>query len=122
MQVKLLFIIMDIENWKSQLRKGAAELVILTLIGESPRSGFDLLESITTYPNIGLSEGTMYPLLRRLEREKRIKGQWVKRKEGGRPLKVYSLTKSGQNTLKKMQSNWHDFNQDLLNILGVAHG
>ncbi|MEQ1930282.1 MAG: PadR family transcriptional regulator [Parvularculaceae bacterium] len=109
---------MDLESWKSQLRKGASELVILSLIGEQAASGTQLLDALAAAPEIGLSDGAMYPLLNRLEREGRIAGRWETPKSGGRGLKKYRLTADGQAALKKMQASWRLFRDDLDAALG----
>lgn len=109
---------MDLDSWKSQLRKGAAELVILSLVGEREASGTELLDMLASSPEIGLSDGAVYPLLNRLEREGRIVGRWETPKGGGRGLKKYRLTASGQTAVRKMQTAWRLFRDDLDATLG----
>lgn len=119
MQVILLYKAnVDLETWKSQLRKGAAELVILSLIDEREASGAELLDTLAAAPEIGLSDGAIYPLLNRLEREGRISGRWETPKGGGRGLKKYRLTAAGQAAVKKMQAAWRLFRNDLDAALG----
>ena len=108
----------DIEVWKSQLRKGAAELAILSLIDAAAASGTELLDLLARSPEVGLSDGAVYPLLNRLEREGRIAGRWETPKGGGRGLKKYRLTADGAAALRRMQAAWRLFRDDLDAVLG----
>ena len=109
---------MSIESWKSQLRKGAAELAVLALLRQQDLSGTGLLDVLSAKPEIGLSDGSMYPLLKRMEREGRIKGTWVTPKTGGHGQKVYSLTPKGRTALKTMSTSWAGFKDQLTSIVG----
>lgn len=109
---------MDIDRWKSQLRKGAAELVVLTLLEARSSTGVALLDALADYPNIGISDGAMYPLLQRLEREGRIKGAWQIPAGGERPLKIYTIKAPGRKALKKMRESWGLFSTDVTQVLG----
>lgn len=109
---------MDIDRWKSQLRKGAVELVVLALLEAKPNTGVALLDAIADYPNVGMSDGTMYPLLQRLEREGRIKGVWQIPDGGDRPLKIYTIKPSGKQALKEMRECWPPFSNDVTRVLG----
>lgn len=109
---------MDVESWKSQLRKGAAELAVLALLGDKALSGIGLLDALGQRPEIGLSDGSIYPLLNRLEREGRIAGRWETPIGGGRGQKLYALTKDGRDALKSMRAAWRGFKNELTEIVG----
>jgi len=109
---------MDVEKWKSQLRKGAAELAVLSILDRAPMSGIQLLDHVKTYSEIGLSDGTLYPLLKRLERDGRIKGAWQLPESGGRPTKTYTILKDGKVALGAMRQTWVGFRADLSDITG----
>lgn len=111
---------MDVESWKSQLLKGAAELAVLSLLARSEASGAGLLDALAERPDIGLADGAVYPLLNRLEREGRIAGRWETPKGGGRGLKVYRLTTDGRSALKQMCAHWRGFRNDLDQLIGEA--
>ncbi len=106
------------ESWKSQLRKGAAELAVLALLCRKDLSGIGLLDALAAGPEIGLSDGSIYPLLNRLEREGRIAGTWRTPKDGGRGQKVYRLTAEGRAALKRMSAAWAGFKDQLSKIVG----
>ncbi len=109
---------MNIESWKSQLRKGAAELAVLALLRKKNLSGIGILDTLAAHPEIGLSDGSIYPLLNRLEREQRIKGLWETPKGGGRGQKHYSLTPEGKAVFKEMNTVWRGFKDQLSEITG----
>lgn len=119
MQVALQYMAnMDVETWKSQLRKGAAELAVLALLDGRAKSGIGLLDALEKRPEIGLSEGSVYPLLNRLEREGRIAGRWETPKGGGRGQKLYALTEDGRAALGSMRAAWIGFRDELTMIVG----
>jgi PadR family transcriptional regulator PadR len=108
---------MKIDSWKSQLRKGAAELAVLSLLDHEACSGIGLLNQLKPYDHVGLSDGTLYPLLKRLERDGRIKGEWEQRDGGGRPIKTYSITDEGRVAARAMRDAWRDFKADISDIV-----
>jgi PadR family transcriptional regulator PadR len=109
---------LDVESWKSQLRKGAAELAVLAMLAKRDQSGIGLLDGFAAHREIGLSDGTIYPLLNRLEREGRIKGRWDTPKGGGRAEKTYALTAEGRAALKAMRAAWTGFRDQLTILVG----
>lgn len=109
---------MKIDTWKTQLRKGAAELAVLSLLKKAPISGIGLLGSLEPYAEIGLSEGTLYPLLKRLERDGRITGEWQLSQTGGRPTKTYTISNDGKAALTAMLTVWRGFKDNLSEITG----
>jgi PadR family transcriptional regulator PadR len=109
---------MDVESWKSQLRKGAAELAVLALLDGKALSGIGLLDALGERTEMGLSDGSIYPLLNRLEREGRIAGRWETPKGGGRGQKLYALTVDGRTALKSMRGAWSGFKDELTAIVG----
>ena len=83
------------DNWTVQVRKGVLELCILNALAEQERYGYDLVKTLVTVPGLGVTEGTLYPLLSRL----RVAGLVSTRLEEstqGPARKYYSLTKDGR--------------------------
>ena len=101
-----------------RLLEGAAELAVLSLLARSEASGAGLLDALAERPDIGLSDGAVYPLLNRLEREGRIAGRWETPKAGGRGLKLYRLTAEGRAALKRMCAHWRGFRGDIDALIG----
>lgn len=99
---------MDINSWQTQLRKGAAELVVLSLLGGGERYGLDILDSAGGSGGV-LSDGTLYPLLTRLEREGKLEARWAMADDAKIPRKYYRLTAEGAALVAEMQRIWHEF-------------
>lgn len=90
------------DNWTVQARKGILELAILTALADRQRYAYDLVRSLVDIPGLGISEGTIYPLLSRL----RVQGLVAARLEEsaeGPARKYYSLTNQGRKTLEMMK-------------------
>src|SRR3954463_15883929 len=99
---------MNIDSWQTQLRKGAAELVVLSLLRDGARYGVELLDAAGGSGGV-LSDGTLYPLLARLEREGKVAGEWALAEDAKVPRKYYSLTDGGVALAAEMQRLWQDF-------------
>lgn len=99
---------MGVTGWQTQLRKGAAELVVLSLLRDQERYGLDILRHAAGHTGV-LSDGTLYPLLTRLEREGKIIGRWALEEESRNPRKYYRLSDEGAALLVEMKSVWCDF-------------
>ena len=67
---------MDLSNWRSQIRKGLIEFCLLTIIDQKGQAyGLELIQGLTL-AQLEVSEGTLYPLLSRLVREKYLLPKW----------------------------------------------
>jgi PadR family transcriptional regulator PadR len=99
---------MNVDSWQSQLRKGAAELVVLSLLKQGDLYGGALLDRAGGSGGI-VSDGTLYPLLARLEREGKLSAEWAMAGDAKIPRKYYRLTAQGETLVAEMQRLWHDF-------------
>lgn len=106
-----------VANWSVQLRKGAADFAILSLVGKSPRSGVQLFKALSHFPGIGIAEGSMYPLLNRLQRDGLISGTWHASTTGTRNQKVYTLTAAGRDHFLEMRKVWIGFFNEMNTLL-----
>ena len=109
---------MDLNAWKAQLRKGAAELAVLAVLDRDETYGVDLLERIQMAGGLDLSGGSIYPLLNRLQQEGKIRGRWVEDEGASHPRKYYALTKSGRAVLAEMLLEWAQFEAGMRMLLG----
>lgn len=102
-----------------QLKKGSAELLILSLIEHRPRHGYEISKLIEARSGGTLSfhVASFYPLLYRLEQRGLILGRWVE-KAGQRRRRYYRLTANGKRMLKEHRSVWRDFVQAMNRITG----
>lgn len=90
----------------TQFKKGVLELCVLALLTKKNMYGYDLVNEISK--NIEISEGTIYPLLRRLKNVGYVT-TYLQESQGGAPRKYYKLTPSGQKVTDEMQKDWNVF-------------
>ena len=104
--------------FSTDLMRSSADLVILTLLADSPMYGYQILVTVEERGNgeFRLKHGTLYPLLYRLERQGWIEAQW-QTPEQGRKRKVYSLTAEGKAVQKKRAKEWRRFTTSVNSIL-----
>src|ERR1041384_3017466 len=88
-----------------ELKKGSAELLILSLVEARPRHGYEISKLIETRSNgaVKFNVASLYPLLYRLEQRGWIQGRWVE-KAGQRRRRYYRLTSEGKKTLASQRS------------------
>jgi PadR family transcriptional regulator, regulatory protein PadR len=93
-----------------ELKKGSAELLILSLIEHRARHGYEISKLIEDRSGgvLKFNVASFYPLLYRLEERGWIAGRWVE-KAGQRRRRYYKLTTQGKATLKTQRSTWLDF-------------
>jgi transcriptional regulator len=93
-----------------EVKKGSAELLILTLLEDRPRHGYEIGKLIETRSNgaIRFQIASLYPMLYRLERRGLIEGRWVER-AGQRRKRFYRLTAEGRRVLRAQRSVWNEF-------------
>src|SRR5213592_3117844 len=93
-----------------ELKKGSAELMILSLVEARPRHGYEIGKLIEARSDGALSfhVASLYPLLYRLERRGWLEGRWVE-KAGQRRRRYYKLTSEGKKVLAAQRSNWESF-------------
>ena len=103
-----------------ELKKGSAELLILSLLEPQPRHGYELSKLIEARSGgtITFRVASLYPLLYRLEKRGWIQGRWVE-KAGQRRRRYYRLTQPGANVLASQRDTWRQFVDAISRITGV---
>ena len=93
-----------------ELKKGSAELLILSLLEAQARHGYDISRLIEQRSGgtVKFRVASLYPLLYRLEKRGWIDGRWVE-KAGQRRRRYYRLTKAGQQMLADERRGWREF-------------
>ncbi|KKO54907.1 PadR family transcriptional regulator [Paenibacillus sp. DMB20] len=94
-------------EWTSQVRRGILEYCVLLLISKRPSYGYELVTVLNRWEPLAITEGTLYPILRRLVKEKYLESYW-KESESGPPRKYYSLTADGRTLLETMSYEWRN--------------
>ena len=105
-----------------ELKKGSAELLILSLVEARPRHGYEISKLIETRSEGALrfNVASLYPLLYRLEKRGWIQGRWVE-KAGQRRRRYYRLTPEGKKVLAAQRSGWQSFVEAINRITGIEH-
>lgn len=105
-----------------ELKKGSAELLILSLVEDRPRHGYDIgqLIELRSRGTLRFNVASLYPLLYRLEKRGWIRGRWVE-KAGQRRRRYYRLTPSGKKVLAAQRDGWREFVEAVSLITGIQH-
>src|SRR5215813_12131134 len=105
-----------------ELKKGSAELLILSLLEARPRHGYEVSKLIESRSDGALkfNVASLYPLLYRLEKRGWIEGRWVE-KAGQRRRRYYRLTKDGKKVLTAQRSAWQSFVAAINRITGLEN-
>jgi len=98
------------DNWTVQVRKGVLELCVLNALAGCERYGYELVKTLTAVPSLGVSEGTLYPLLSRLRLAGLIKARLEESSEGP-ARKYYNLTTEGRRVMMQMNAYLDMLNQ-----------
>lgn len=94
----------------TQFNKGVIEMCVLALVSQRDFYGYELVETISK--KIEISEGTIYPILRRLTIEKYFE-TYLKESNEGPPRKYYKMTNLGRQQTEKLISEWYRFSEDV---------
>lgn len=111
---------MNIDKWKSQIVRGTLEYCILLMLSRKTCYGYELLQELDSYPVISSTESTIYPLLRRLQKENYLESVWKDSAEGLPPRKYYSLTPEGRDYLNAMTKEWDILSETITTLKGES--
>jgi transcriptional regulator len=105
-----------------ELKKGSAELLILSLVEDQPRHGYDIGSLIEQRSRgvLRFNVASLYPLLYRLENRGWIQGRWVE-KAGQRRRRYYRLTPEGKKILAAQLISWREFVEAINRVVGIEH-
>ena len=105
-----------------ELKKGSAELLVLSLVEDRPRHGYEIgqLIELRSRGVLHFNVGSLYPLLYRLENRGWIRGRWIE-KPGQRRRRYYRLTAAGEKVLAAQRITWRDFVGAINRVTGIAH-
>jgi PadR family transcriptional regulator, regulatory protein PadR len=104
------------ENFRLELRRGCLTLAVLTQL-RSERYGYTL-RKVLADDGLEIDEGTLYPLLRRLESQGLLLSEW--REEAKRNKRFYRLSPQGEEILTQLMDEWRRINASLSKILQDA--
>ena|SRR6266540_7352376 len=113
---------MATQSLTHELKRGSAELLILALLEEQDRHGYDLARLIDdrTGGTITFNVASLYPMLYRMEDRGLLGGRWVER-AGQRRRRYYRLTAAGRRTLVRQRGLWASFVAGLDRVAGIRN-
>jgi PadR family transcriptional regulator, regulatory protein PadR len=92
-------------DWLAQARRGVLELCVLVVIGQRPHYGYELGLALSAWRPLAATEGTLYPLLRRLQRDGLIDAFWEESRDGP-ARKYYRLSPTGAALRDAQLADW----------------
>src|SRR5512134_881547 len=113
---------MDAAMLDRELKKGSAELIVLSIVETAPRHGYEISKLIESRSGgqLKFHVASLYPLLYRLEERGWLQGRWVE-KAGERRRRFYRLTAEGRRVLASQRDTWKNFVAAMRLITGVDH-
>ena len=113
---------MNARMWDRELKKGSAELIILSILEARARHGYEICKLIEARSGGQLTfhVASLYPLLYRLEERGWLQGRWVE-KPGQRRRRFYALTAEGKRVLARQRDSWKSFVHAMRLIMRVDH-
>ncbi len=102
-------------RWRSQIKKGLIEYMILLLLEKKTYYGYELIDIIKDMSSIAIAEGTLYPLLNRLKKDEMLTSRWQEL-ESGIPRKYYTITEKGKEQIVMMNDYFELIDSSLLRI------
>ena len=103
------------ESIEIQLKKGALELCVLALLSRQESYAYEIASRLAD--SIGMGEGTIYPLMRRLQNERLVETHLVE-SSAGPSRKYYRLTEAGKASFASQKAAWTSFSDAVHGILG----
>jgi PadR family transcriptional regulator PadR len=113
---------MGMNSLERELKRGSTELLILALLEERHRHGYELARLIDERSRgaISFHAASLYPTLYRMEEKDLIEGRWVE-KIGQRRRRYYKLTKAGRQALASQRNVWENFFDALNRVARIRH-
>ena len=106
------------DRFERELLRGSLDVLVLSALATAPQYGYSIQKHVreATGGKAGLSAGTLYPLLHRLESKKLVRSYWDE--SSGRPRKWYALTAAGRKRLRTNAEEWHRYAEAMTRLLG----
>lgn len=109
-------------EFRKQVNKGVLELAVLKLIGEKDQYGYSIMQQVSTKSDLKLEikDGTLYPILYRLEDNQLIESYWKEVEGRGKPRKYYRITELGKEKLDTMIEDYLEVISGLYKLIKVG--
>lgn len=107
------------EKYERQMKKGVLDMLVLKLLKEEPKYGYQMIQEMKEKSQgvFSLKDGTLYPILYRLEEEGLVKSKWLERDGKQVPRKYYEITQKGQGALEEIVKTWANITEGITRIM-----
>lgn len=107
------------DKYERQMKKGVLDMLVLKLLDKEPRYGYQLIQEMAakSHDVFSLKEGTLYPVLYRLEDEQLVESRWGESKGKQIPRKYYQITDKGRDALKEIYGVWQQISNGINHIM-----
>lgn len=104
------------------MKKGVFEMLVLKMLSSQEKYGYQLISELKEQSNsmFTIKEGTLYPILYRLEDDKLVESRWSVPVGKEVSRKYYSITAEGKSTLEEMLNLWNDFSNNVNSIMQMS--
>ena len=107
----------ELDRWSKEIKRGAVTLAILALLSKRRAYGYEAVKLLDEKMSfLALEQGTVYPLLRRLEQRELLKSEWDY-EDPTKPKKYYAATDEGLMALGAMTQAWSNLSREMRDIL-----
>lgn len=105
-------------SYERELLKGNTDCLLLSLVNDEPTYGYQIIKELERRSNgyFRFKEGTLYPALHRMEKDKLIEGKWQVL-PNGQERRYYYITKKGQEVLSSKLATWQHFSTAVRSVL-----
>lgn len=107
------------DKYEKQMKKGVLEMLVLSLLCQEPKYGYQIIQEMRekSEDTFILKDGTLYPILYRLEDDGLVISEWSQAVGKNVPRKYYRITDTGRRTLEEIQSVWQRISNGVFKIL-----
>ena len=107
------------DKYERQMKKGVLDMLVLRLLEEEPKYGYQLIQEMKerSKETFLLKDGTLYPVLYRLEDENLIESRWSSAEGKQVPRKYYEITEQGRKSLSEIYGTWERITEGILKIM-----
>ncbi|TFF96891.1 PadR family transcriptional regulator [Candidatus Thorarchaeota archaeon] len=107
----------ELDRWSKEVKRGAVTLAILALLSKRRAYGYEAVKLLDKKMSfLALEQGTVYPLLRRLEKRELLKSEWDY-EDPTKPKKYYAVTDEGLKALGAMMRDWSTLSREMRDVL-----
>lgn len=108
------------DKYERQMKKGVLDMLVLRLLKSEAKYGYQIIQEMKekSGETFMLKDGTLYPILYRLEDDKLVVSKWSEAEGKQVPRKYYEITEMGQRTLDEIETVWKRISDGISKIMG----